>query len=29
LPRREIVIEPPEDVTGKKKIGADITEELE
>jgi transposase len=29
LPRQEIVIEPQEDVTGLKKIGADITEELE
>jgi transposase len=29
LPREEIVIEPQEDVTGMKKIGADITEELE
>jgi len=29
LPREEIVIEPSEDVTGMKKIGAEITEELE
>lgn len=29
LPRQEIVIEPQEDITGMKKIGADITEELE
>ena len=29
LPREEIVIEPTEDLTGMKKIGADITEELE
>ncbi len=29
LSREEIVIEPQEDVTGMKKIGADITEELE
>jgi transposase len=29
LPRRELVIEPEEDVSGLKKIGAEITEELE
>lgn len=29
LPREEIIIEPQEDVSGLKKIGADITEELE
>lgn len=29
LPRQEIVIEPTEDISGMKKIGADITEELE
>lgn len=29
LPRKEIVIEPPEDVSGMKKIGEEISEELE
>lgn len=29
LPRKEIVIEPAEDTTGMKKIGEEITEELE
>lgn len=29
LPRKEIIIEPPEDVSGMKRIGEEITEELE